>query len=129
MFGRAPAEATADTLAKLQAKHPAGSPDRREAPPLEQLSLSVDKSWVLRAIRSFPNGSSGGSDGFRPGHLKELINCQEISEQLLDALTEFVNLILSGCCPVQIQPVFFGGRLLALAKRDDGIRPIAVGMV
>ena len=67
--------------------------------------------------------------GFRPGHLKDLISCQEISDRLLDALTDFVNLMLSGCCPVQVQPVFFGGRLIALAKRDGGIRPIAVGMV
>ena len=74
-------------------------------------------------------GQVEARDGFRPGHLKDLINCQEISEQLLDALTEFVNLILGGCCPVQIQPVFFGGRLLALAKHDGGVRPIAVGMV
>ena len=124
-----PAEASVETLAKLQAKHPACSPDRREAHPLEQQSLTVDRSWMLRAIRSFPNGSSGGSDGFRPGHLNDLINCQEITDQLLDVLKKFVNMILSGCWPDQVRPVFFGGRLLALAKRDGGIRPIAVGMV
>ena len=113
-----PAEPTLETLEKLQKKHPVRSTDRRDAPPLEQLSLSVDKSLVLKAIRSFPNGSSGGSDGFRPGHLKDLISCQETSDRLLDALTDFVNLMLSGCCPAQVQPVFFGGRLIALAKRD-----------
>ena len=76
-----PAEPTLETLEKLQRKHPVRSTDRRDAPPLEQLSLSVDKSLVLKAIRSFPNGSSGGSDGFRPGHLKDLISCQEISDR------------------------------------------------
>ena len=73
------------------------------------LSLSIDKSWVLRAIGSFPNGSSGGSDGFQPGHLKDLINCREMSDQLLDALTEIVNLVLSGCCPDQVRPAFLVG--------------------
>ena len=124
-----PAVPSLETIAKLRSKHFVKAADEREPPPLEQSSLTVDKNEVLRAIRSFPNGSSGGTDGFRPQFLKDLVNCHEISESLLESLTELVNLILSGCCPVSVQPFLFGGRLLALAKRDGGIRPIAVGMV
>jgi len=34
---------------------------------------------------------------------------------------------LAGRCPSDVAPVFFGGRLLALNKKSDGIRPIAIG--
>jgi hypothetical protein len=37
--------------------------------------------------------------------------------------------MLEGRCPASIQPYLFGGRLLALSKKDGGVRPIAVGAV
>jgi len=46
---------------------------------------------------------------------------------ILGALTAFVNLVLSGRCPEEVTPVFFGGRLLALNKKNGGFRPIAIG--
>ena len=45
----------------------------------------------------------------------------------LSAVTEFNNLCLRGRVPVEIQPVFCGASLLALKKKDGGLRPIAVG--
>ena len=75
-----PAEFSDASLRALQAKHPLQATDRREFPPLESHSLSVDKSNVIEAIRSFPNGSGGGPDGFKPGVLKDLVNCRELSE-------------------------------------------------
>jgi len=35
---------------------------------------------------------------------------------------------MTGACPTNIIPIFFGGRLLALNKKSGGIRPIAVGL-
>jgi len=35
---------------------------------------------------------------------------------------------MTGACPTDIIPIFFGGRLLALNKKSGGIRPIAVGL-
>ena len=46
---------------------------------------------------------------------------------LLRALTSLVSLILKGKTPSQIQPFFFGASLVALKKKDGGVRPIAVG--
>jgi len=45
----------------------------------------------------------------------------------LTALTGFTNLALAGWCPVDVIPIFFGGRLIALNKKSGGIRLIAVG--
>ena len=46
---------------------------------------------------------------------------------LLIAITDFVNLLLTGDLPLPAKEIIFGGRLLALQKKDGGIRPIAVG--
>jgi len=53
--------------------------------------------------------------------------CREFGHELLSSLTAFTNLILAGGCPADISPIFFGGRLLALSKKSDGVRPIAIG--
>ena len=69
-------------------------------------------------VLSFPAGSSsGGPDGLRPQHIRDSIMCREAGTDLLGALTAFVNLVLSGRCPEEVTPVFFGGRLLALNKK------------
>lgn len=37
------------------------------------------------AIRSFPEGSAGGPDGFKPGHLLDLVVFRDASGSLVDA--------------------------------------------
>jgi len=54
-----------------------------------------------------------------------LLQCSESGS---DFLAGFVNIVLAGCCPTTILPLFFGGRLIALAKKSGGIRLRAVGM-
>ena len=46
---------------------------------------------------------------------------------LLSALTALTKFILKGNCPASIRPSFFGATLIALEKKDGGIRPIAMG--
>ena len=46
---------------------------------------------------------------------------------LLRSLTAFTHLVLSGNTPVIDRPFLFGASLVALQKRDGGLRPIAVG--
>lgn len=46
---------------------------------------------------------------------------------LLSALASFVTLVLAGRTPPSIRPFFFGATLIALEKKDGGVRPIAVG--
>jgi hypothetical protein len=117
-----------DTFAKLKEKHPAKTHIRAiAADPSEVSNLQVEEKVVLKAIRSFPAGSAGGPDGFRPQHLLELITCKDTSAALLSAVTALVNMLLRGRCAQEIVPYLFGGNLTALVKKTGGIRPIAVG--
>ena len=95
---------------------------------MQQLYIYIVTDDKVRdAIRSFPAGSSGGPDGFRPQHMLDLVNCRESSSTLVSDLTDFINLLFSGHCPPQVRTLLFGGKLLALNKKDGGLRPIAVG--
>src|SRR5215470_689531 len=115
-------------LAAMQARHPPAPTNRATVPdPSSFSSLQVTESEVLKAIKSFPAGSSGGPDGFKPQHLHELVTCQSNGPALLTAITGFINLVLDGGCPASVCPVFFGARLIALEKKSGGYRPIAVG--
>ena len=122
------------TFAALQDKHPSPHPDS-VIPPLQAdlqshfISISVMKEDIVRAVRSFPNGSAGGPDGLRPQHLKDMISPSAVDccQALLPALTSFVKLVLEGRIPSSITPYFFGANLTALQKKDGGVRPIAVG--
>ena len=80
----------------------------------------------MKAIKSFTPGSAGGPDGLRPQHLSDMVGPQ--GGTLLDALTELMSLVLSGGVPEQVRPFFFGATLYAFAKKDGGVRPIAVGL-
>ena len=113
----------------MLSKHPLPPVDRRPFPDWEDNSLLIDSQELITAIKSFPSGSSGGIDGLTPPHLKDLINESDVGGHFVTSSTDFVNVLLSGVCPEEIRPVFFGRRLLALAKKDGGLRPIAVGMV
>ena len=124
-----PAQPTGDALQKLQVKHPSASGKLNDLPDINpDLIHSVTESDVRQAVLSFPAGSSGGPDGMRPQHLKDLLMCRESGTDFLAALTGFTNAVLAGLCPKAAAPFFFGGRLLALNKKSGGIRPIAVGV-
>ena len=45
----------------------------------------------------------------------------------LSALVAFSSLILEGHTPPSVRNFFFGAHLIALGKRDGGVRPTAVG--
>ena len=48
---------------------------------------------------------------------------------MLAALTELTNLALRGCIPSCALSSFYGASLIALRKKDGGLRPIAIGSV
>ena len=119
-----PADCSDTVFTSMQDKHPPAASDRKPVPaPSSYTPLQVSESVVLQAVRSFPAGSSGGPDGFRPQHLSDLISCKVGGSALLVAVTGFVNLILAGGCPTSICPVFFGARLIAIEKKSGGVRP------
>ena len=113
------------TFAVLQLKHPPPHPDSSIPPLLQDTaapSLYVSIEEVAKAIRSFPVGSSGGPDGLRPQHLKDLIDpsSEGGGHALLSALASSLSLVLSGRTLLSIRPYFFGANLCALEKKDGG---------
>ncbi|ESN96244.1 hypothetical protein HELRODRAFT_189170 [Helobdella robusta] len=66
---------------------------------IEQGSLSaaepsngrVSPAQVLTALKSFNNGSSGGLDGLRPQHIKDLLSGPTPTDELLNNLTRIHN--------------------------------------
>ena len=123
-----PAVPSAQNLALLLEKHPPATKSTSDLPlPSQFASMSVTESEVRRAVLSFPSGSAGGPDGLRPQHVRDLILCRESGPEFLRSLTAFTNTVLSGGCPSNIAPIFFGGRLLALNKKSGGVRPIVIG--
>lgn len=125
-----PADTSDIVFSAMQSKHPPCPSDRKPAPEPDQTAftaLQVSEGAVLKALKSFPAGSSGGPDGLRPQHLVDLVSCKTGGPELLSSLTSFVNLILDGGCPVSVNPILFGARLIAIEKKSGGLRPIAVG--
>jgi hypothetical protein len=124
------ADASATTYQQLQLKHPPAPNDRRSpytalpAAPYDPFLTSADQ--VLSAIKSFPPGSSGGPDGLRPQHLKDMSE-KQVGGKLSISLMNFVNFVMAGQIPLWVRPHFFGATLLAFTKKDGGVRPIAVG--
>jgi len=124
------AERNEATYMSLQGKHPPAHPDSSipSPPVVTPNSITVTVEDVVRAIRSFPNGSAGGPDGLRPQHLKDMLNTSNGEESsFLSALAAFSTLVLEGRVPPPVRPFFFGANLVALGKKGGGVRPIAVG--
>jgi hypothetical protein len=117
------------TFAELCRLHPVAPFDRRPVPDTDTSPLHVSPSAVRAAIQSFPNSSSAGPDGLRPQHLKDLLIGSADDSLLLVAVTDLVNLLLEGKAPPSVQGSLFGAKLQAIAKKNGGIRPIAVGYV
>jgi hypothetical protein len=118
-----------ETFNKLVSKHPSAQCDRRPFPNphTTTTALQVEEVEVLKALKSFPAGSSGGPDGLKPQHFMDLVNCREGGAELLSAVTAFINVLLEGSCNSKLASFFFGGRLIALEKKGGGIRPIVIG--
>ena len=118
------------TYTALQQKHPPPHPDTSIPPCPDNLPnpISVSEDDIAQAIRSFPSGSAGGPDGLRPQHLKDMIAGHSgVGRTLLSVLASFITMVLAGKTPLLIRPLFFGATLVALRKKEGGIRPIAVG--
>ena len=90
-------------------------------------SFKCTPQEVLRAVKTFPVGSSGGIDGLRPDHLKDMLAPRKgpsATESMhLKTLTAFVNLILdTSLLPLAVQPLLFGARLIPLKKKGWWIK-------
>ena len=91
--------------------------------------LTVQPSIVLSALRSFQRGTSPGSSALRPQHLLDAVcgSTAPASVECLNSLTCCINSLLAGTLDSRLAPWFCGAPLTALAKKNGGFRPIAVG--
>ena len=121
------------TFQELLSKHPSPSriPNFPDPPDSSIQPLIVSENDVLRCIRTFPTGSAAGIDGLRPQHLKDLTSTSagESGKRLLRSVTNLCNFLLKGDLHPAICPYLYGASLLAINKKDGGIRPIAIGNV
>src|SRR6218665_3655028 len=130
--GAPPAIPNEHNLKLLMEKHPLDpNPEAlgRLPTPDAYGSWQVTPAEILQAVRTFPAGSAAGPDGFRLGHLGDLVGFGKDSEQLVSALSDFTNLLLRGDCPQEVRTILFGGNTIALNKDKKGLRPIAVGYI
>ncbi len=125
------ADHTQENIDKLEHKHPDENSDldKENIQNLEPFDTSTEQ--IVNAIKHFPISSSGGIDGMRPRHLKDLISfsCGDASRMLTSAIAKLINIIRSGEIFADIEHIFYGASLIALAKDNGDIRPIAIGLV
>ena len=119
--------ATEASSAELQALHP-DEPELASVaqPPLHVPAVRFRPSVVRRTLKSFRRGSSAGISLLSARHLNELI-AQHNSDGLTVALASFVSSIVRGAVPLGVRRWMFGARLVGIAKRGGGTRPIASG--
>ena len=120
------APSSRSVLAALKAKHPPGPAVQPVDPRVLAVVDELSTQDVLEALRSFPNGSAGGASGWRPQHFVDAVAAPH-QLAALSALTDLVNLLARGQAPQSLSPYLAGASLIALAKDDDDLRPIAVG--
>ena len=111
------AEDSPDTLSALRNIHPKAPLDRRTFLMPERTSASVSHTQVLKALKSFNNGLSGGLDGLRPQHLKDLVTIPTQTDGILTAITQFINLLIKGICPPSAIPFFLEAVWWLLQRR------------
>ena len=129
-----------EVLKRLRALHPAGCSTLPPEPVLRSAKNSAEEEWlatdyesrinqVRQCVLSFPIGSGAGPSGLRPLHLREMLVDaeQEGCNHLMAALLEFVHRAWIGDLPPQVTQYICCARLFPLRKKDDGIRPVAVG--
>ena len=125
-------EINEETIEKLEERHPPPHPDTNfdhSQPEPGSPQFIATSNDVKLAIASFKNGSGGGPDGLLGQHLKDMTTEKlgGTATRLLEKLAGFCNLVFRGGLPEFVLPIFYGANLIALSKKEGGVRPIAVG--
>ena len=116
------------TATALQNKHPE-APDITLSAIENIESLSCTDEHIVAAILKLLAGGAPGPDGLRPCHLKQFccLGSGSMRQTMLQTLKDFGSLCIAGQSPPSIRHLLFGASLFALKKKDEGLRPIAVG--
>ena len=126
-----PLSQTEEFASKLRDKHPCSTRPVDLSTFNNVSSTSVplaDVVIVEKCIRSFHRLSGGGPSGLRPIHIKNCLSTEH-RDEVVERCTALVNLLAKGDAPASLAPFLAGGNLTALPKKDNGIRPVAVGEV
>ena len=125
-----PVEVTAAVLEQMRQKHP------RSQRPVDPGSLpaisaaaapQLDAASVEREVRAFPRGPAPGPSGSRPQRLKKALQTAAHRDEVLQQLLGLTNLLAKGQAPPGVADYLAGASLVALPKKDGGLRPVAVG--
>lgn len=124
-----------DIAAKLRDLHPTAPPVIRGSGSLlpewldSPISLEPDEyaQIAMQAVTSFPPGSAAGPTGLRPCHLKDCLRRPGACAVLRCGLGSFVEAAANGKLPQVMSEWICASNLIAINKKDGGIRPIAVG--
>ena len=96
------------------------------SPPILPQTPKFSPSKVRRMLKAFQRGSSAGISLLSARHLNELV-CGHSSDALTESLAGFVSCLVRGVVPSGVRKWVFGARLVGIAKRGGGTRPIASG--
>ena len=123
------ADYSEDTLEEMKAKHPAPFQQQPPLPNADAPARAFSVPEVAKAALSFQMGTAAGPSGMRPEHLRVVLKClpATVADKAQVALTKLVNVIAKGKVPATVAPFFCGARLHAAKKKDNTLRPIAVG--
>lgn len=80
-------------------------------------------------MKAFPEGVAGGGTGLTATHLQEMlaVPTTDLENGFLAALMAFYSRPGKVKVPVDVAPGMAGAPLIPLRKRDDAVRPIAMG--
>lgn len=126
MFTAAPiAPKTEETFNSLLALHPHAT--RPVQAPINEPSASpyFNDKLVREALATFSPSSAAGLFGYRPFILQQCARAE--SFHFVPTLARAVNYFASGSAPDFLQPFLAGGVSIALAKPNNGVRPLCCG--
>lgn len=124
-----PLHHTQSVFEQLGSKHPRATAPvdlRAFGPASRALAPTTDPKQVETCIRSFHRFSGAGPSGLKPVHLKESLE-GKLWDEIIEHATALVGLLFRGEAPVSLAPFPAGAALTALPKKNDDIRPVAVG--
>ena len=128
------ASASQSTFIKLESKHPKRLevnnfeeflPEHFQPRPEDRVVVTAEMVWNV--IQGAVRGASPGIDGLRFDHLYYL--SEGGTAQFLRPLVEFLQLAVDGLLPSWFMLFLAEANLVALAKGDTDIRPVAMGSV
>ena len=122
------AEDSQANFAALCSKHPQGSPVAPELASAPALDCRILAEEIRKCLLAFSKSSAPGPSGLRAQHLLDAV-CGAEQGAALHALESVVKILASGKGPRTLSVHLAGVSLVALAKENGDVRPIAEGEV